>query len=611
VIYTNNDQIHGSDITQLGAATLSQRGDTLVAEWQVTPTVEVRQVAFPVYYQSSGQIVVEFNLTNNTAQPLTAGAQYLLHTWPIGNTGAPFCTEQGGLRRWGRVNVSSFRYKPFYSLPTVNDPKSFNRFTAGILSDSALHILLPDSITFGDWTTMSQWHYGSPESLPNEQVMDDALLLRWAPVLIPSGATALLGSTSYGVTDPSLCKDSNWVTVTFGDRTFPSVDSFTSTRSTLETFAWNVSAANSYNYATARLKPNAPIRLLEITDSAGGSTVSLTPPQLGPGSYGFAAWRILAPPSLTDAQIYSSLNLSISSNPARIEVCPIPITIEPLHSKDVVPPTVTEVRSGSYDHSDCNTRIYRVHVLDTGKGLQAITVLDHQNVSVETSAFSVGDTSAEFMVSVDDSLLDGRATIEVSDAAGNTAEHQYNYCTIRDTLKPEVSIDHVIPDVLDVVFTDDRPWDRGLSSQKIVSSCANCTFQLISMDSIGASSLHYRASRADTSLPSLLCLVVHDLIGNGPVDTCITFGPTAGVSLATTHSITVAPNPAQDDVRIRTSGASNYSVEVLDLLGHSVIEQRSSSENTDLDISRLPNGVYILRILEGTAIESRRLVVRR
>ena len=83
------------------------------------------------------------------------------------------------------------------------------------------------------------------------------------------------------------------------------------------------------------------------------------------------------------------------------------------------------------------------------------------------------------------------------------------------------------------------------------------------------------------------------------------YGSTSNTSITTNNneSLTLYPNPAQDFVRIQnTSGSVN--IEVFDLIGNFIL----TSIDKTIDISKLPDGIYIINITSKNSREILKLI---
>lgn len=66
---------------------------------------------------------------------------------------------------------------------------------------------------------------------------------------------------------------------------------------------------------------------------------------------------------------------------------------------------------------------------------------------------------------------------------------------------------------------------------------------------------------------------------------------------AATARITVSPNPATNSIEIKTGVNTEFTIDVLDISGRNVIHTRASGSAADVNISELPPGPYVLRLL--------------
>jgi hypothetical protein len=79
--------------------------------------------------------------------------------------------------------------------------------------------------------------------------------------------------------------------------------------------------------------------------------------------------------------------------------------------------------------------------------------------------------------------------------------------------------------------------------------------------------------------------------------------------LIVTNKVTVFPNPVSDKVTVQISdlkGVAN--VQVFDIYGKMVMQQTTARENTQLDVSKLPAGVYMIKIKDNKKEISTKIV---
>lgn len=106
-----------------------------------------------------------------------------------------------------------------------------------------------------------------------------------------------------------------------------------------------------------------------------------------------------------------------------------------------------------------------------------------------------------------------------------------------------------------------------------------------------------------------LTAIVED--GLGCMDTVSTFiaGPNGIAQLSAAASFTMYPNPAQAMVSFQSSGAPIHEVYVLNVLGSVVLQKRFAAGETQLMVSELPVGTYVVRVELGANSAYQRLVI--
>jgi len=81
--------------------------------------------------------------------------------------------------------------------------------------------------------------------------------------------------------------------------------------------------------------------------------------------------------------------------------------------------------------------------------------------------------------------------------------------------------------------------------------------------------------------------------------------------LKQTTSLTISPNPADDNVKIALDGIENSSVKIVDVLGNVVYNESINNGTKNIDVSNFKNGVYFV-LVEASGIKSfnRKLIIR-
>ena len=85
---------------------------------------------------------------------------------------------------------------------------------------------------------------------------------------------------------------------------------------------------------------------------------------------------------------------------------------------------------------------------------------------------------------------------------------------------------------------------------------------------------------------------------------------TATVQNEVTWNISLYPNPTSDHLNI-SSEETHYSLQVIDLTGKVVINKNNLSQNAIIDLTGLVNGIYMVRLNNGTSHLSRKIILRK
>lgn len=85
---------------------------------------------------------------------------------------------------------------------------------------------------------------------------------------------------------------------------------------------------------------------------------------------------------------------------------------------------------------------------------------------------------------------------------------------------------------------------------------------------------------------------------------------TASVINEQLFEISLYPNPTSGHLNI-TSEADNYSLQVFDLTGKAVINRVNLSQNTTIDLSDLTNGIYMVKLNNGSSQLTKKIIVRK
>jgi hypothetical protein len=646
IYYTNNEHLllHGFNNSPKGSpdgylqdGVTSYKGankDTIETIWepQGPNAFEIIQdvyvVEFPI--AGSGQVVYKFSVVNFQNTPLTAQAQYLLDvdlgTSTADNDGAPVTT------RYGYLSDLTTSYPPANSVPpyfiATQDPLDSTNFpgllSEGYCNDSLapepMGLMQPSLFAYVSWPDVvvnSTWGFPTSSS-----ITDEALLFQWPSVTADSVMVQAIGSFSYGSPMCSICfggvLDAMMI---HPDHIIWNGSEYVPNHFPVDGIVWSRDTAFA-------VMGTQTIR--EPADSAGGPLRIVTP---RPSSYtgvtqehvvrgsdirGIGASSISWEDSVLDGVLVNcstdslyNIAFSVADSLGGTDGClkgtyVCPIEVDCQERSYTNPVTTILSRMGSYDGSLCNTRCTEVVAFDTGAirvPVLSVTPDTLTNMRLSVAPNHAGADSTFYDVCVIDSLLNGSATIIVTDTLGNSAVEQYEYCTIPDTLPPTIAISGDSADGFTFYIRDDRPWDRGLDSIHID------TMFNVSLDSVppnnlmGSYSYVLAGHIINYSLSALICLYAVDEAGNISNDTCVLYAVPEGVTPAQIEPIllSIFSSPVENMASILLSGAPSAEVEIFDVLGREV-DHFEMNESYEWETSALPSGTYIVRaVVNGSS----------
>ena len=85
----------------------------------------------------------------------------------------------------------------------------------------------------------------------------------------------------------------------------------------------------------------------------------------------------------------------------------------------------------------------------------------------------------------------------------------------------------------------------------------------------------------------------------------------ASIEETTNNSFEVYPNPASDVVNIKFNDATNAAISVLNLAGKEVMSSTVNGTQTSFSTSSLTNGVYLIKVSNGTDVQITKVIVRK
>ena len=116
---------------------------------------------------------------------------------------------------------------------------------------------------------------------------------------------------------------------------------------------------------------------------------------------------------------------------------------------------------------------------------------------------------------------------------------------------------------------------------------------------------------ADINNNGLLDMIVGNLRGGLALyETDIPVDVVSSTEVVQTLDIRIFPNPAKAQVSVQNTGSGEtMQIQILDLTGKLIQETRSSETLSTLEISRLPAGIYLVKVFAGNTSKVEKLVV--
>lgn len=145
---------------------------------------------------------------------------------------------------------------------------------------------------------------------------------------------------------------------------------------------------------------------------------------------------------------------------------PTPDTLNPVV-------TVIEHINGDPTAPPCNGRCDSLQFTELRQydvGLESIVAKGIVNMKFDALNVPFGAKKHLGKVCVVDTMLDGTITLDVYDTIGNVTTVTYTYCTVHDTIPPDVRIDKLPTERgWAVTVTELNPWDRAIDSIAVIN----------------------------------------------------------------------------------------------------------------------------------------------
>ena len=104
---------------------------------------------------------------------------------------------------------------------------------------------------------------------------------------------------------------------------------------------------------------------------------------------------------------------------------------------------------------------------------------------------------------------------------------------------------------------------------------------------------------------------ITDLAGNYVDSVGLRFNFTLDVQEAPSLSVNVAPNPADNYIKIKATGSNEATVKIVDVLGNVVMKETFIESSKTVDVTDFKNGIYFIRVeAPGAQTINRKVIVR-
>lgn len=101
------------------------------------------------------------------------------------------------------------------------------------------------------------------------------------------------------------------------------------------------------------------------------------------------------------------------------------------------------------------------------------------------------------------------------------------------------------------------------------------------------------------------------MIGQAFANVLVYSGATLSVSEKTIEGFSTYPNPVNNGrLTVTTSNSNEKEVAIYSILGKRVFSQKFSGNNKQLDVSQISSGIYIMKVIEGDKVATKKLVIK-
>jgi len=191
---------------------------------------------------------------------------------------------------------------------------------------------------------------------------------------------------------------------------------------------------------------------------------------------------------------------------------------------DTIAPRILFISGlGQISSKSCGYKCDTVFVKDDStydKGLKSIDAVSASNMGLTIQPFAEGTLRRGFIVCVNDTLLSGSITIEAQDVAGNKSTATYDYCPVKDTLPPVITISPINNGVWHVNVADKRAWDRGIRTITLSGTSNVTVTPNPNTVTPAAATFDFDVSVVDKFKPATFCVEAMDTVGNASLKLC-------------------------------------------------------------------------------------------
>ncbi|MBA3827439.1 MAG: T9SS type A sorting domain-containing protein [Taibaiella sp.] len=264
--------------------------------------------------------------------------------------------------------------------------------------------------------------------------------------------------------------------------------------------------------------------------------------------------------------------------------------IRPLHDTDITLPEPLGLRGGT------TTQTFTATILT----VNGATDNDNSNNQMTTGFMPSPVFPSSFIIAMRTNALTDTlnasysdASWQILDANTNAVVKQRTHCSINTTYTDTVNLSSACYK-LEIITNN----GYGLNWWAYPSAGSGS----ISLNKLGATYLHYPLNGNPPN-----GTYANDF-GNGIVQYFTVGGP-LGVTNVNGSDMTMEtfPNPAQNDVMIRISGMNmvNGTLQVIDALGKTVLEQSCTTSMQKLNVTSFPNGMYSILFTDSKDANSK------